>query len=262
VIELVDMETVGTKLREHGVRPEDTVAVFASGSLVRGWGNEKSDLDVHVITREPYESMVAERLHVALTPDTLRHERIYVAGVRWDVEYWVQDQLEQLLHKVSWESYEDPGAPWATVSGTEIAMLERLPYAVAAEGDGWLEDVHRRLAGSAHARILTGMSLRQADGFIEDAAGQLESGDLESAVLAARLAFGHTVDAVQASLGQFGSNWPKWRARRMRLVDAPRLSFDRYWEVETMATYRKDDPAAWVTGTLELCRRLSSELEL
>jgi hypothetical protein len=197
-----------------------------------------------------------------LDPPTLRHERIYADGRRWDIEYWSRGQVEQLLHKVSWESYGNPEAPWATVSRDEIAMLERLPYAVAAEGDAWLEGVRQRLAESAHRRILVGMSLRQAGGFVEDAAGQLQSGDVDSAVLATRLAFGHTVDAVQAGLGQFGSNWPKWRARRMTLINSPDLPFEQYWEVETMQTYRQDDPVGWITSTLELCRRLSSELEI
>lgn len=258
----VDTATIGRTLRRHGVLPDDTVAVFISGSLARGWGNPTSDLDVQVISREPYEGSVVEKGHVVLQPDTLGYERIYADGRRWDIQYWSQGQLEQLLHKVSWGSYEDPAALWATSSHDEIRLLERLPYAVAVEGDDWLEDVRRQLAGSAHRRVLVGMSLRQASGFAEDAAGQLESGDVHSAVLAARLSFGHTVDAVQASLGQFGSNWPKWRARRMELVDSPHLTFEQYWQVETMETFRADDPVAWITSTLELCRQLARELEL
>jgi hypothetical protein len=257
-----DTATVGRTLRQHGVRPDDTVAIFISGSLARGWGNQTSDLDVLVISREPYEGTGGERSHVVLQPDTLGSEKIYADGRRWDIQYWSRDQVKQLLDKVSWESYEDPTMPWATVSTDEIGMLERLPYAVVVEGDDWLEDVRRQLAKSAHRPVLVGMSLRLAGNFVEDAAGQLESGDVHSAVLATRLAFGHTVDAVQASLGQFGSNWPKWRARRMALVNSPDLAFEQYWEVETMETFRREDPAAWINSTLVLCRQLASELEL
>jgi hypothetical protein len=244
------------------MRPDDTVAAFLSGSLARGWGNETSDLDVLVISRDFFEGAEGERIHVALQPDTLGSARIFADGRRWDIQYWSQGQVEQLLNKVSWASYEDPAMPWASAAPEEIAMLERLPYAVAAEGEDWIEDVRRDLLESGHRFVLVGMSLRMAGNYIEDAAGQMESGDMHSAVLATRLAFGHTVDAVQASLGQFGSTWPKWRARRMALVDSPDLSYEQYWAVETMEAFRQDDPAAWIDSTLQACRHLASELPL
>lgn len=258
----VDTSIIAPALREHHVRPPDTIAIFASGSMVRGWRNEMSDLDVHVVTERVYESSIGERAHVALDPHTVQFEQIFVDGLRWDIEYWSQSQIDQLLEKVSWKSYENPNAPWATASRTEMGMLQRLPYAVEADGGGWLEDVQRRLRESAHRTILIGISLRVADGFVEDAAGQLEARDYHSAVLAARIAFEHSVDALQASLGQIGSLWPKWRARRMSLVESPVLTFDQYWQVETMATYREDDPAEWITETLDLCRRISMNLDV
>lgn len=256
-----DTTIVAPALRKHQIRPTDTVAIFVSGSMVRGWGNETSDLDVHVITGQAYESSVGENVHVALEPHTLQYERIFVNGRRWDIEYWSQGQVDQLLGKVSWESYEDPDAPWSTASQAEMGMLERLPYAVEADGAGWLERVQRQLTESAHRTILVAASLRDADGLIEDAVGQLNAGDYHSAVLAARMAFAHIVDALQASLGQFGSSWPKWRARRMSLVESPALTFEQYWQVERMATYRDEDPAAWITETLETCRRISMDLD-
>ena len=258
----IDTATVLPTLCQNSVRPDDTVAVFLSGSLARGWGNETSDLDVLVISRNLHEGAEGEQIHVALQPDTLGSARIFADGRRWDIQYWSRDQVEQLLEKVSWASYKDPAMPWASASSEEVAMLERLPYAVAVEGENWLVDVRRHLIESAHRFVLVGMSLRMAGNYIEDAAGQMESGDMHSAVLATRLAFGHTVDAVQASLGQFGSTWPKWRARRMALVDSPHLSFEQFWEVETMKAFRQDDPAAWIDSTLLLCRHLASELPL
>lgn len=258
----IDPTVIARALREHGLRPADTIAVFASGSMVRGWHNPTSDLDVHVVTEQVYESSVGERAYVALEPNTLEHEQIFVDGRRWDVEYWSQSQVDQLLSKVSWESYADPAAPWTKASRDEIGMLQRLPYAVEAVGDGWLEQIQNRLAKSAHRTILVGTSLRVADAFVEDAVGQLEAGDHHSAVLTARMAFQNTVDALQAQHGEFGSLWPKWRARRMSLVESPVLTYDQYWEVESMANYRSDDPVAWVTETLEACRRISMDLEV
>lgn len=262
----VDTTTVVPALDDAGLRPDDTVGVFASGSMVRGWGNAMSDVDVHVVTRSQHEASVRESAHVALDPDSLGFERIFVAGRRWDVEYWTASQVEQLLAKVTWDAYDGGDAPWSTLSKVELGMLERLPFAQAAEGEGldgqWLDDVQARLAASAHRTVLTGLSLREADGLLEDAAGQLEAGDLRSAVIAVKLAFAHTADALQASEGQFGSLWPKWRARRMELVETPLLSLEEFWRVETMADYDESDPARWVEKTIRLCRSVGGQLEV
>lgn len=257
-----DVAAIVPALNEIGILPDDVVGVFYSGSLARGWGNEGSDLDVHVVTEAPWPSSLIEHSAVILEPNTLSHEATTISGRRCDVEYWTTGQLEQLLEKVSLDAYEKDEGRWATMSQTEIGMLERLPYAVAADDGVWLRDVQERLAASAHRRVLTGISLRHADNFLEDAAGQLAAGDLDSAVLAARLAFNHTVDGLQAWNGQFGAAWPKWRARRMSLVESPSLSYEQYWSIETMRTYDPANPGAWVESVIRLCQRVGLDVEL
>ncbi len=258
----LDVSVILPEMRSRDLLPADTAGVFASGSMVRGWGNPTSDVDVHVITGSLRASSIAETGHVSLDPNILTYERIYVNGRRWDVEYWTTGQVDQLLAKVTWEAYDGPDSPWSTLSKTEHGMLERLPYAVAADDGTWLSGVRQRLAESAHRIILTGISLRESDGLIEDAAGQLEAGDVHSAVIAARMAFNHVVDALQANEGQFGSVWPKWRARRMTLIDSDVLPFETYWATETMAAFDAANPGAWVEETIGLCRKISSELEV
>jgi predicted nucleotidyltransferase len=258
----LDLSVVVPELRSRDLLPPDTAGVFASGSMVRGWGNETSDVDVHVITGSLRESSVAETGHVSLEPNVLTYERIFVEGRRWDIEYWTKSQVDQLLAKVTWEAYDSPDSPWSKLSRTELGMLERLPYAVAADDGAWLAAVHQRVRDSAHRVILVGISLRESDGLVEDAAGQLAAGDVHSAVIAARLAFNHVVDALQAHEGQFGSLWPKWRARRMTLIHSKALSFETYWKTETMTTFDPAHPGAWVEETIELCREISAELEV
>ncbi|MFE2970162.1 hypothetical protein ACFXKC_42205 [Streptomyces sp. NPDC059340] len=258
----LDMATIVPELTSRTFLPDDTVGVFASGSMVRGWGNATSDVDVHVITEAPRVSSISETGHVSLEPNTLQYERTFVNGRRWDIEYWTEGQVDQLLGKVTWEAYDSPDSPWSTLSKTELGMLERLPYAAAADDGPWLASVQQRMRESAHRVILVGISLRESDGLVEDAAGQLEAGDLHSAVIAARLAFNHTVDALQANEGQFGSLWPKWRARRMALINSEVLPFETYWVTETMAAFDDENPQTWVEETIGLCRKISSELEV
>jgi hypothetical protein len=259
---IIDMSAILPGLQSRDCLPADMVGVFASGSMVRGWGNATSDLDVHVVTEVPRASSCGETGHVSLEPNTLQYERTFVSGRRWDIEYWTAKQVDQLLAKVSWEAYASPDSPWSTLSRSELGMLERLPYAAAADSGAWLATIQQRLRQSAHMVVLVGISLRESDGFVEDAVGQLEAGDVHSAVIAARLAFNHAVDALQAHGGQFGSLWPKWRARRMALIDSPALSFETYWTTETMASFDRGNPRAWVKETIGVCNKISSELEI
>ncbi|MFF1340784.1 hypothetical protein ACFVYT_23210 [Streptomyces sp. NPDC058290] len=257
-----DTSGVIAALGSRNLLPDAYETVFASGSLIRGWGNPTSDLDVHVVTKDVWISTIDETNHVALEPNTLQYEGTFVDGRRWDIEYWTSSQLEQVLSKVSQEQFADGQGTWRTLSYHEIAMLERLPYAAAADDGAWLTATRERLAASAHRSVLIVNSLKQADSYTEDAAGQIARGDLHSAVIATKNAFNHAVDALQASLGQFGSLWPKWRARRMEILNPALLPFDTYWAIETMRSFDPDNPQKWVEETIAVCQRISMEVSV
>jgi len=257
-----DFAKVIDDLRDRGLLPETCESVFVSGSLVRGWGNSTSDVDVIVISREAWPHRDGEVTHVALEPPTLQHESTFVDGRRWDVEYWTDAQFDQLLDKMSMDRFERGEGIWQTLSTDEVTMLERFPYAVASGDDSWLERRKAELRASAHRAVLVTQSLDKAGSYTEDAGGQIEAGDLESAVLTAKLAFDCAVDGLLAGAGQFGSRWPKWRARRFRAATQSVLTFDEFWAVQTMRTFDPDEPVKWIEEVILLCRRISMEVDV
>jgi hypothetical protein len=259
---LVDFTAVVPELKARGLLPDEYDGVFCSGSIARGWGSSTSDLDVTVVAPRQWTSSQAETQHIALTPDVLQYETIFVDGMRWDVEYWTSGQFAQVMDKVSTEQFADEHGTWRSLSYHEIAMLARFPYAVPTEDDGWLRAAQLDLAASAHRSVLIARSLREADGYTEDTAGQVENGDLDSAVISARLALQNAIDGLTAYHGQFGSLWPKWRARRMQLIESDVLSYERFWELETMAGYRREDAVAWIEAAIGVCRAVSMAVEL
>ena len=104
-------------------------------------------------------------------------------------------------------------------------------------------------------------SLGAAARAVEDSLGQLESGDLHSAVLSARRALGHTVDALLEERGQYGSQLSKWRPRRFQAANPASLPFAKYWELETMQGFDPDNPSKWVNEVLTLCQDLSMKIQ-
>lgn len=249
------------ELRARGMLPASYQAVYVAGSLVRGWGNALSDLDVYVVTDTVWDRPVVESASVPLDPPTLPIDVIRVDGVRWDVEYWSDRQVDQMLAKLGKDNVDAGGAGPNELSRYEMDFLERLGHARAVEGEGWLDARRAQLADSAFRQVMVSGALHYCDIYAEDAIGQLEAGDLDSAVLSARLAFGCAVDALLAGHGELGQS-PKWRARRFRAADPAELSFEEYWATETMRDLDPAAPGGWVESTIGTCRRISAEVSL
>jgi hypothetical protein len=235
--------------------------VYAGGSLVRGWGNDRSDLDIYVIVKEPWQTESAQIDSVALHPDTIPVDGVYVDKRRWDVEYWLESQVDQLFAKVSAEELESIQPAGKRMMDPEVAFLQRFSHAAPIDKDEWLDERKRRLDASPLHSVMALRALHMMDIYTEDVVGQLAADDVDSAVLTSKIAFRYAMDALLASHGEFGES-PKWFARRFRAADPPELSFDDYWAFETMQSFDPAAPERWVEEVLVLCRKISSEVSV
>lgn len=249
-------------LTASGLVPRDHVAVCLVGSVARGWANANSDHDFYVITGSPWRGGSSRTLPVPLRPNAVPSRSATVSGFRCEVKYWTVSQVDQMMAKVTWDQFERGTSSTKVLVDTEELFLERLITCVPVSGADWVADRRRALAGSAFQAFLVTASLAETDSSVEDALGQAEEQDFTSAVLSARKALGHAVDALLESHGNFGSRIPKWRAKRF-LETAPRqLSFQEYWDLETMRDYDPTAPRVWLDRVLTLCRDLSLEVEI
>ena len=251
-------DAVARELTARNLRPDTVKAIFIGGSLARGWAHARSDADVFVVSEQPWTGSRVEVQRVALQPDTVPVDEIHVDGQRWEIRYWQETQIDQIIERVSWEAFE---AGRISPNLIEMVTADRLTHPLAVEGAEWLAVRRQRMVDSAFGACLTTWSLARADASVEDVIGLLESGDTTSAVLAAQAAFAHLVDAVAASLGECGREW-KWRARRMQLLNPAMLPYDEYWDIASMRSYDPDKPEAWARHVIEVCRRVSAEVPI
>lgn len=249
------------ELRSRGLLPDRYQCVYATGSIVRGWGNETSDFDLYVITDEPWQSETSEPSPVALFPETIGVEIFHVDGVRWDVEYWTAGQVEQAIAKTSVQAYEEGGSIGDLITVFERDLLERLLYAMPVDRAEWLEQRRREVAESAFQRMIVARALHNMDTAVEDAVGMLKQGDFDSAVLAARLAFTRAIDALTAAHGVIARS-DKWQARRLREAEQSVLSYEDYWAIETMLDYDPDNPQGWVSQVIAACRTIATNVSV
>lgn len=249
-------------LRGRDLVPDDMVAVCVVGSAARGWENSRSDVDVYIVTRREWSSESSDDIAMPLNPPRVQTESFYASGRRWEITYWTQGQVDQLLNRVSWEAFDQGVAAREALALREEHFLARLAVCRPIHGVDWVASTRGKLGDSAFRAFQLSRSLSHVDEAVEDALGQLEAGDLPSATLSARSALGYAIDALLESYGEYGSNIPKWRARRFAAVAPAEMTFEQYWELETMATYDPADPRPWVRQILNLCQDFSMKIEI
>jgi hypothetical protein len=219
----------------------------------------RSDLDLFVIVSEPWVSSSAQLDTVALRPDTIPIEVLQVDGRRWDVEYWLESQVDQLFEKFAPAELAGDQPAGQRMTFPELGFLLKLLHAAPVAGDEWLAARHRQIDESSFGSVFALRSFHMMDLCVEDAVGQLAEGDVESAVLATKLAFYWAVDGLLASHGEPGDS-SKWLARRFRAAQPAALSFDDYWAIETRREYEPDDPRRWIEKVLALCQHIATEV--
>lgn len=248
-------------LRERNLIPNDVLAALVVGSAARGWHNLRSDYDICIVTREERVPVPSTAVPVPLEPPHVRTVTFYALDRRWEVTYWLDSQVDQVLEKVSWKAFDSGEVTEDTLSVREELLLGRFGSGLALVGQDWLERRRAGLARSAFRSFVVVRSLCATGDAVEDALGQLEAGDLPSATISARTAFGHVVDAVLESSGEYGSHQPKWRPNRVKAARPRMLGFADYWRIETMQGYDPDDPRAWITSVLTLVQDLAMRVE-
>jgi predicted nucleotidyltransferase len=248
------------ELAQRGLLPSTRSAVFVGGSLARGWAHARSDMDIVVIAPEPWSSATSTQQSVWLTVPTIQVEVITVAGRRWEIKYWLTSQVEEAMAKVDWEAFEKNGPP-SDLGIYETFTLERMCHGIAIDGAAWFAEHRAAVRDSALNSIIALQHLAKADSALEDMVGLREAGEERDAVVPARNAFGFAVDALNASRGEAGLE-PKWRPKRVALLNHPCLPLERYWELELCVGLDPRNPGPWLDEVALTCGRLFLDTNL
>lgn len=258
---VVDISAWKAGLNAAGLLPPDALAAFCVGSVARGWATPTSDVDIYVVTDEPFRTAEAVGILVPLHPDVIWGHNAYVDGQRWELKYWTNGQIDQMLDKVSTKSF-DSGEITMSLTDVEEGFLERMLTCLAITGELWVAACRDRIRNSAYREFVVSRSLASVDKAVENAIGQLAADDVHDAVLTAHSAMRYTVDALLDSVECYGTITPKWRARRMRDAAPAVLPFDQYWAMETMADLDRGNPEPWVRQVVSWCKQMTIEIEI
>ncbi|WP_327035182.1 nucleotidyltransferase domain-containing protein [Micromonospora ureilytica] len=248
-------------LREQNLLPSSTRCVFVTGSLARGWVHETSDIDLVVVSAEPFEDDRLAEITVVLEPDSLGLAAFTHEGRRGEVKYWLDTQVDQLFGKVSRKAFDEDQRIGSRLTEVEEFFLGRLGTCIPILGEDWLLRRQQDLQESAFQRFMIMQALNNSDRAADAAFGLLASGEADGAVLAARQAFGWSMEALLINHGEYSVDM-KWRPRRMRVAAPSLVSYEQYWSIETMREYSTQNPGEWVETVVDLCKELSMEIEV
>src|SRR5262245_57160225 len=96
---VLDLPAWRAHLDTAGLLPPDTCAAFCVGSVARGWATPTSDCDIYVVTRAPFRTAESVDVSVPLHPDVVPVHVTDVDGRSWEIKYWTDDQVDQMLRK-------------------------------------------------------------------------------------------------------------------------------------------------------------------
>ncbi|MBK3571229.1 hypothetical protein [Streptomyces sp. MBT62] len=241
-------------LHENGLPTPEAAAVFCGGPAARGWSDVVAEVRVRIVTEQSWGLPGAWPQSVPLDPGSVAALRVRVADRTVRLTCWTAAQVEAVLAKVTRERFEVPRAAPLLVEAEEL-LVEDLLTGCVVSGSRWISGQRVIAAAGAFREFVVTRSLGDAEGAVEDALGQLASGDVHSAVLSARKAFGHVVDSVLELAGCYGSYAPELRSRRFEEARTALMTYEEYWRLETMAGLDIDRPADWVEQVVEFCEK-------
>lgn len=195
-------------LQQFPKRPEDLV--FFSGSIVEGFANRGSDLDVYVITKHPiFPDDLQVRENYIGQEYTLLHTPIPVNVTVIDKANLLS-LIESINHSITRRK----------IDFSEMRNIEtyhRLLQGVPVQNTEQFRDLQGVLDPDGFARVCAFNRLKYSENRHEDAVGALESDDAWTAFLAARIALEKAVEALLFANGQSNPR-DKWLLRKLFTV--------------------------------------------
>jgi hypothetical protein len=226
--------------REIVTAPDDVV--FVSGSLVEGFGNENSDLDLFLVRAE------GERTDdPRLVLSTVGFEGSYV-----DYEVYNKANMAAISARINGTDVADLRSVWQ-IPLDRIDLYYRTAIAEAgynAEGLRALQgDFDREVA----ARVLAAWTALRSVGKLRESRESLEAGSAPQALVSAQAAAAYAADSYLATQGEAYPNL-KWRYEKIvRRFGKDSALFCRLWGL-------KSPGSRGVTAYLEDVRAFCEEM--
>jgi hypothetical protein len=226
----------------------ETFTIFLSGSVLEGYGNTESDLDVFII----YSDQVPSQ-GVTYTRESYDISFEYISNWRLDVESWAKEQVFSVAQRLDRCSSEDRNA-CINVAFSDIQMAHRVCVGVPIRHPECFERLREAFDFEHLSHIIMTRCLVFCDGTTEDAAGAIDSEQHGAALLTSRQSVQLAIDALLAAHGETNPK-DKWRFFKLEKLGDPTL-LERYWALETSNISHQDDVLEYAKECLTFANQI------
>lgn len=205
---------------------------YVGGSLVDGFGNPTSDLDLLILTHgEP--DLKAEDFplegHLFTEMPGRQIFATFALGRRLDLEFRSLLSVQSIANDLIRREQEGRES-YHAFAIEHLQLIHDLLIGLPVDGQAEFERLHKSVPADHLIRQLVRTFGYQTRSQSEDAAGAIAQSAFGSALLGSRQALGSSVDAVLASAGQTNPK-AKWRFEKLDNANLPEMKA-RYIELE------------------------------
>ncbi|WP_427109706.1 hypothetical protein [Lysinibacillus xylanilyticus] len=192
---------------------------FVSGSLIQGMGNENSDLDVFVVTRDfdnvhhPTDIVYDENIKTTFD---------LINGITCDIEYWPLKVIEDLINQINDIDFDDTSIRTFNQikiegysSGQLTSFLHRFIMGIPIANINLFNELKTKLNINNYLKLKTRIYVNIVDNDYYDIIGNTNKGDIETALILAREVIIKTIGAYVCFKGQ-SIDRDKWAYYNLR----------------------------------------------
>lgn len=234
---------------------------YISGSLIEGFGNKKSDVDIYIITKE--EGLLKkETSNPELILDTGSHmiHNTVIDGVRFDIEIYTLEKFEDILKKNNSITYnEGILSPW--LSENEFDFLHRFKISIPLINEVKYEKYKENCDFTKMELFNTMQYLIEFGGLLEDLEGAISSKDYLTSSIMLDLLF---TSSVQGYIASFGITNPKykWIMKKMKyLTFKNNKLLDIFLKLKSVSHEDIEKNSSLFIEKLSICQSLNMETQ-
>jgi predicted nucleotidyltransferase len=191
----------------------DNSIVYLAGSLMEGFGNSTSDIDIYVICDEIPTIEIEDDIpqSLLLTEQNLVRNVIH-EGIRLDFEYWTWSEFNRAILKLNSLNFKT-NEYIERISEDEFDLLHRLKFGKPIVNSERFEQVYNGIEFDNLGHYRVAVQNENYQGLLEDLQGAFLSKDYGSAFFLSRLFLDRTMTSFLAANGETNPN-SKWLYRK------------------------------------------------
>lgn len=234
---------------------DDPYCVFLSGSVIEGYGNIESDVDVYVIYPK---QLPAIRVDFDAKTNLISQE--FIENRRVDIESWTLEQVLQVARNIQQCPVGlDHWVECLAITKNELELAHRVRIGIPILYPENFNQLRQSFDFRHLSHIIRTCCVYLYGGVLEDAAGSIASKQHGATLFSARRTLQYAVDAFLAAHGETNTS-DKWRFYKLEKLQDRNL-IDQYWALEMPNIEHRDDIFQWAKTCLTFANNMALQAQ-